>query len=113
MFWLLKKIDPLRIILNDLGTPIELDEEDTTDIHLTLLNRFKLDVKEPEEKERLYVKTKELVIPILKAVPIIKTLETQYLMDVLKNGQKYAKEANDKLLLENITIVIDNIKKLE
>ena len=69
---LAEKDDELRVIMKDLGdAPPEIPEEDDREIQLTLTsNRFKVEVEEDNEVERLYAETKELIIPVLRTIPI-------------------------------------------
>eukprot|EP01088_Endostelium_zonatum_P021601 TRINITY_DN864_c0_g1_i4.p1 TRINITY_DN864_c0_g1~~TRINITY_DN864_c0_g1_i4.p1 ORF type:complete len:335 (-),score=106.14 TRINITY_DN864_c0_g1_i4:37-1041(-) len=109
--------DKLRIILKDLGegAPPEVDEEDDREIQLTLSNRFKEDVKMDEEDEttRLYAETKEMIIPVLRNIPVEASIHRQHLMDVLESGIKYGTDSKNKTLLNNINKILDNITKLE
>jgi len=105
------KEDPLRKILIDLGTPPT--HEDEREIQLTLTNRFKVEVEEESEIQRLYAETKELVIPILRLVPIQNTIQRLNLMDVLEAGIKFATETNNKNLSNQINKILENMGKLE
>jgi Ras GTPase-activating-like protein IQGAP2/3 len=105
------KEDPLRKILIDLGTPPT--HEDDREIQLTLTNRFKVEVEEESEIQRLYAETKELVIPILRLVPIQNTIQRLNLMDVLEAGIKFATETNNKNLSNQINKILENMGKLE
>ena len=106
--------DPLRKILQDLGPPPEnLAEDDDREIQLTLTNRFKVDVEEDAENVRLYAETKELVIPILRLVPVQQSIQRLHLMDVLEAGIKFATETNNKALSTQINKILENLGKLE
>jgi Ras GTPase-activating-like protein IQGAP2/3 len=108
------KEDPLRKIMIDLGPPpASSGEEDDREIQLTLTNRFKVEVEEESEIQRLYAETKELVIPILRLVPIQNTIQRLNLMDVLEAGIKYATETNNKNLSNQINKILENMGKLE
>jgi len=109
-----EKEDPLRQILIDLGPPPEtINEEDDRDIQLTLTNRFKVEVEEESEIHKLYAETKELVIPILRLVPIQNTIQRLNLMDILEYGIKHATENNNRDLSAKINQVLENLGKLE
>ena len=109
--------DPLRKILQDLGKPPSAGEipndEDDREIQLTLTNRFKVDMEEESEMQRLYAETKELVIPILRLVPLQSSIQRLNLMDVLEAGIKYAAETNNKVLSNQINTILENMGKLE
>eukprot|EP01104_Vermistella_antarctica_P021059 TRINITY_DN92_c0_g1_i1.p1 TRINITY_DN92_c0_g1~~TRINITY_DN92_c0_g1_i1.p1 ORF type:complete len:902 (-),score=333.68 TRINITY_DN92_c0_g1_i1:111-2654(-) len=108
------KDDPLRKILQDLGPPPEnLDDGDDREIQLTLTNRFKVDVEEDADNVRLYAETKELVIPILRLVPVQQSIQRLHLMDVLEAGIKFATETNNKALSTQINKILENLGKLE
>jgi len=107
------KEDPLRKIMIDLGPPPSPTEDDDREIQLTLTNRFKVEVEEESEIQRLYAETKELVIPILRLVPIQNTIQRLNLMDVLEAGIKYATETNNKNLSNQINKILENMGKLE
>jgi len=109
-----EKEDPLRQILVDLGPPPEVTaEEDDREIQLTLTNRFKVEVEEESEIQKLYAETKELVIPILRLVPIQNTIQKLNLMDILEYGIKHATENNNRDLSTKINQVLENLGKLE
>jgi len=107
------KEDPLRKIMIDLGPPPSQIPEDDREIQLTLTNRFKVDVEEESEIQRLYAETKELVIPILRLVPIQNTIQRLNLMDVLEAGIKHATDTNNKNLSLQINKILENMGKLE
>jgi Ras GTPase-activating-like protein IQGAP2/3 len=109
-----EKEDPLRQIMLDLGPPPEqVTEEDDREIQLTLTNRFKVEVEEESEIQKLYTETKELVIPILRLVPIQNTIQRLNLMDILEFGIKHATENNNRDLSDKINKVLENLGKLE
>jgi len=111
-----EKEDPLRQVLTDLGPPPETSasaEEDDREIQLTLTSRFKVEVEEESEIQKLYAETKELVIPILRLVPIQNTIQKLNLMDILEYGIKHATENNNKDLSTKINQVLENLGKLE
>jgi Ras GTPase-activating-like protein IQGAP2/3 len=108
------KEDPLRQIMVDLGAPPEnVSEEDDREIQLTLTNRFKVEVEEENEIQKLIAETKELVIPILRLVPIQNTIQRLTLMDILEYGIKHATENNNRDLSNKINQVLENLGKLE
>jgi len=110
------KDDPMRKILNELGTPPnpnDLPEEDDREVQLTLTNRFKVDVEEESENMRLYTETKELIIPVLRVVPVQPTIQKLYLMDVLEAGINFANETENKHLSGQINKILENMGKLE
>eukprot|EP01099_Mayorella_cantabrigiensis_P000423 TRINITY_DN1192_c0_g5_i2.p1 TRINITY_DN1192_c0_g5~~TRINITY_DN1192_c0_g5_i2.p1 ORF type:complete len:570 (+),score=148.18 TRINITY_DN1192_c0_g5_i2:80-1789(+) len=108
-----EKDDPLRLVLNDLGEPTDIDQDDDRELQLTLNNRFKVDLDEESEATRLYAETKELVIPILHMVPVVNSIVRLNLMDILEAGIKYATEHSNKQLSNQINKVLENIQKLE
>jgi len=61
----------------------------------------------------LYAETKELVIPILRLVPIQNTIQKLNLMDILEYGIKHSTENNNKELSTKINQVLENLGKLE
>jgi Ras GTPase-activating-like protein IQGAP2/3 len=97
---LAEKDDELRVIMKDLGdAPPEIPEEDDREIQLTLTsNRFKVEVEEDNEVERLYAETKELIIPVLRTIPIETSIHRLHLTDVLESGIRFAGETNNKQL---------------
>merc|ERR1712188_158579 len=107
--------DRLRIVMNDLGKPPdEFNEEDQDrELQLTLTNRFKVDMDDESENLRLYAETKELVIPILRLVPIQNSIHRLNLMDVLEAGIKHATETNNMSLSNQINKILENMGKLE
>lgn len=107
------KEDPLRQVMVDLGPPPAVIEEDDRDIQLTLTNRFKVEVEEESEIQKLYAETKGLVIPILRLVPIQNTIQRLNLMDILEYGIKHATENNNRELSDKINRVLENLGRLE
>eukprot|EP01088_Endostelium_zonatum_P021602 TRINITY_DN864_c0_g2_i1.p1 TRINITY_DN864_c0_g2~~TRINITY_DN864_c0_g2_i1.p1 ORF type:complete len:929 (-),score=306.49 TRINITY_DN864_c0_g2_i1:44-2830(-) len=108
--------DDLRAILKDLPeAPPEIDEEEDREIQLTLTNRFNLKVKveEDDEVERLYTETKELIIPVLRTIPIESSIHRLHLTDVLESGMKFAKETKNTTLYDQINKILENILRLE
>jgi len=107
--------DPLRVIMADLGPPpTEFNEEDQDrELQLTLANRFKVELDEDSENQRLYAETKELVIPILRLVPVQNSIHRLSLMDVLEAGIKFATETNNAQLKSQIKKILENLGKLE
>jgi len=106
--------DPLRVIMADLGPPPSSSEDDQDrELQLTLTNRFKVDVDEDSENQRLYAETKELVIPILRLVPVQNSIHRLSLMDVLEAGIKFATETNNAQLKSQIKKILENLGKLE
>lgn len=112
---LAEKDDELRVIMKDLGdAPPEIPEEDDREIQLTLTsNRFKVEVEEDNEVERLYAETKELIIPVLRTIPIETSIHRLHLTDVLESGIRFAGETNNKQLSTQINKILENIAKLE
>jgi len=109
-----EKDDELTVILNDLGpAPPEIDDSDDREIQLTLTNRFKVTVEEEDEVERMYAETKELIIPVLRTIPIETSIHRLHLTDVLESGIRYAGETNNKNLSTQINKILENIAKLE
>lgn len=109
-----EKDDELRVILKDLGeAPPEVAEEDDREIQLTLTNRFKVAVEEEDEVERMYAETKELIIPVLRTIPIETSIHRLHLTDVLESGIRFAGETNNKQLSTQINKILENIAKLE
>jgi len=111
-----EKDDPLNIVMADLGgPPTEFNEEDQDrEIQLTLTNRFKVDMdEEAAEHNRIFAETKELVIPILRLVPVQKSIHRLNLMDVLEAGIKHATETNNAQLKSQIKKILENLGKLE
>ncbi|KAL6067246.1 Ras GTPase-activating-like protein rgaA [Balamuthia mandrillaris] len=109
------KDDDLRVILKDLGeAPPEIDDLDDREIQLTLTsNRFKVEVEEEDEVERMYAETKELIIPVLRTIPIETSIHRLHLTDVLESGIRFAGETNNKQLSNQINKILENIAKLE
>merc|ERR1712137_891772 len=107
--------DPLRLIMADLGPPPNGDKEDDQDreLQLTLTNRFKVEMDEDSENQRVYAETKELVIPILRLVPVQNSIHRLSLMDVLEAGIKFATETNNAQLKSQIKKILENLGKLE
>jgi len=107
--------DELRVILKDLGSepPPEIDEDEDRELQLTLVNRFKVDVEEEDATEALYAKTKELIIPVLRTIPVETSIHRLHLTDVLESGIRYANETKNKSLFAQINKILENINKLE
>jgi len=107
--------EPLRLIMNDLGpAPTEFSEEDEDrELQLTLTNRFKVELDEDSEHQKLYTETKELVIPILRLVPVHHSIHRLSLMDVLEAGIKFATETSNANLKSQIKRILENLGKLE
>jgi hypothetical protein len=59
---------------------------------------FKVEVEEDNEVERLYAETKELIIPVLRTIPIETSIHRLHLTDVLESGIRFAGESNNKQL---------------
>merc|ERR1712110_1112078 len=78
-----------------------------------LANRFKVELDEDSENQRLYAETKELVIPILRLVPVQNSIHRLSLMDVLEAGIKFATETNNATLKSQIKKILENLGKLE
>ena len=51
---------------------------------------LQVDVEEETETEKRYAETKELLIPVLRKVPIKTSIQRLQLMDVLENGIRFA-----------------------
>jgi len=110
-----EKEDPLRRVLDDLGGAPEhtdLSEEEDRDIQLTLTNRFKADVEEESESEKRYAETKELLIPVLRMVPVKTTIQRLNLVEMLEYCQEYGKK-KDEELVKKVERIRDNVKYLE
>lgn len=106
--------DPLKVVMADLGPPpASTDDDQDRELQLTLTNRFKVDVDEDSENQRLYAETKELVIPILRLVPVQNSIHRLSLMDVLEAGIKFATETNNAQLKTQIKKILENLGKLE
>jgi len=106
--------DPLRAIMKDLGPPPnDFNESDNREIQLTLTNRFKKEVKEDEQNLVIYAETKELCIPILRAVPLGSSMHTLTLPEVLEMGADFAKKEKKSTLAEQIQTVQKNLSILE
>jgi len=104
--------DNLRVIMKDIG-PVPPLPETEKDIQLWLANRFKTDVPEDPEEKKLYNATKELVLPVLRQVPIEQSIRKLNLMDVLESGIKHAAATNNRDLSQQINRILENIQKLE
>ena len=104
--------DPVRIILKDLSV-VPPKPKENRDIQLWLTNRFNINIDEESETTKLYNQTKELVLPVLRTVPIESTIQKLNLMDVLENGIKHASETKNKNLSTQINTILENIQKLE
>jgi hypothetical protein len=63
------------------------------------------DVPEDPEEKKLYNATKELVLPVLRQVPIEQSIRKLNLMDVLEAGIKHAAATNNKELSNQINKV--------
>jgi Ras GTPase-activating-like protein IQGAP2/3 len=106
--------DPLRAVMKDLGAPpTDFNDADNREIQLTLQSRFKKEVKEEEQNLVTYAETKELCIPILRAVPLGSSMSELTLPDVLETGAEYAKQSGNKLLAEQVATVSKNLQILE
>eukprot|EP00005_Dracoamoeba_jomungandri_P001282 CAMPEP_0174252074 /NCGR_PEP_ID=MMETSP0439-20130205/1701_1 /TAXON_ID=0 /ORGANISM="Stereomyxa ramosa, Strain Chinc5" /LENGTH=892 /DNA_ID=CAMNT_0015332565 /DNA_START=22 /DNA_END=2700 /DNA_ORIENTATION=- len=106
--------DQLKVILNDLGErPPLIDEADNRDIQLTLQSRFKVEVEEEDEVERMYQETKELIIPVLRVIPIESSIHRLHLTDVLESGIRFAGDTSNKQLSNQINKILENINRLE
>src|SRR5687768_11266258 len=100
--------------MKDLGPPpTDLTEADNREITLVLNNRFKKEVKEDEQNIQIYAETKELCLPILRAIPITASLHQMNLPEVLEHGAEYAKKVNNKVLAEQIATAQKNLALLE
>jgi len=109
-----EKEDEMRQILKDLGDPPPaIGEADDREIQLTLTNRFKVAVEEEDEVERMYAETKELIIPVLRTIPIETSIHRLHLTDVLESGIRFASETSNKTLSTQINKILENIAKLE
>jgi len=111
-----EKDDPLRQIMSDLGEPPkdEFSEEDLErELQLTLTNRFKVALEEENQTARLYTETKELIIPILRLVPVNESIHRLNVIDVLEAGIKYATETKNPTLSQQINRILENLGQLE
>ena len=89
--------DPFRAVMKDLGAPpSDITEADNREITLVLNNRFKKEVKEDEQNIQIYSETKELCLPILRAIPITPGMHQMILPEVLEHGAEYAKKNKNK-----------------
>lgn len=104
--------DPVRVILKDLAEAPPKPKENK-DIQLWLTNRFNINIDEESETTKLYNQTKELILPVLRTVPIESSIQKLNLMDVLENGIKHAAETKNKQLSTQINTILENIQKLE
>merc|ERR1712137_327040 len=107
--------DPLKVVMADLGPPPASTDDDDQDreLQLTLTNRFKVELDEDSEHQKLYAETKELVIPILRLVPVQNSIHRLSLMDVLEAGIKFATETNNSNFKSQIKRILENLGKLE
>lgn len=108
--------DPLRVIINALGAvppPDLITQANDREIQLTLTARFGVDVEQENPGLRLYAETKELLIPILRKVPIQESLTAPNLLEVLDWGINYAKATNNEELNSQINKILENIHTLE
>lgn len=92
------KEDPLRVILNDLGEPLDVGKDDDREIQLTLTNRFTSNVEEDvSASAQLYAETKQTIINIFKVIPVNQDQELT-LLAILELGKSYGmKSESDKL----------------
>jgi hypothetical protein len=110
------KDDELRQILTDLGDRPPVITEDSSnnrELQLTLTNRFKVAVDEDDAMQRLYAETRELVIPVLRSIPVETSIHRLYLMEVLESGIKFAQEKGNVELSKQIERILGNISQLE
>jgi Ras GTPase-activating-like protein IQGAP2/3 len=106
--------DPLRVVLKDLGPPPgDITEADNREIQLTLQSRFKKEMKEEEENIQRYAETKEMCLPILRAIPMASTLYDMTLVELLESGAEWARKEKQKPLEEQISTVLKNLVMLE
>lgn len=108
--------DPLHQILSDLGDrPPEIDPEGPhcRDLQLTLANRFKVQVEDENPMERVYLETKELIIPVLRVVPVATSIHRIHLADVIESAQRFAEETENKELAGQVEVIRKNISELE
>ncbi|KAM9961780.1 hypothetical protein ACTFIR_004641 [Dictyostelium discoideum] len=120
-----EKEDPLELILKALPAPLEVVEENDREIQLTLINRFKENIeKEISISASLLAETKELVISVLRSIPIQQKQQQQQqqqhddekrddLISILQNAIKHGKETNNPQLSSNAEKIINNLKKME
>jgi hypothetical protein len=63
--------------------------------------------------ERLYAETKELIIPVLRMIPIETSIHRLHLTDVLESGIRFAGETNNKQLSTQVRHTFSNpLKRL-
>lgn len=109
------KEDPLIVIAKDLGSPPPLSAEDEREIQLTLVNRFSNDSISDVStaNDGLLAETKELLVNILKLVPLQTSGEKHGLTDFLRLAKQHANEKDNAQLNANVTKVSENLQTLE
>eukprot|EP00761_Pharyngomonas_kirbyi_P013726 gb/GECH01013755.1/.p1 GENE.gb/GECH01013755.1/~~gb/GECH01013755.1/.p1 ORF type:complete len:1598 (+),score=438.48 gb/GECH01013755.1/:1-4794(+) len=108
--------DPMRAILEELGSPPEEDEEDDDEeVLLSLVTRFDSDalVKNEINDDQILDETKELVRRVLKDIPP-KLIGTE-LSQTLKNAKNHAGHAKSQSenLAETVRQALNNLDVLE
>jgi Ras GTPase-activating-like protein IQGAP2/3 len=106
--------DPLAIVAKELGEVPNLGRDlGDREVQLNLENRFK-DTMEDEIKPgaHTYAETKELIIQVLKQIPI-KAGAPQTLASIINDAGKFAKDSNNKALAKTVNKILKNFAKLE
>jgi len=108
------KADPLQVIIRDLGDVPKISVQmGERDMQLILENRFKGTMEdEVKPGAHTYAETKELIIRVLKQIPI-KAGAPQTLLSLLEEAVKYAKDQNNKNLGKDVNKILKNFQKLE
>jgi len=106
--------DPLAVICRELGEVPRLSQQlGERDVQLNLENKFK-DTMEDEIKpgSQTYAETKELIIQVLKQIPI-KAGAPQTLASIMNDAGKFAKDQNNTKLAKIVNKILKNFAKLE
>eukprot|EP01112_Ceratiomyxa_fruticulosa_P011633 TRINITY_DN3172_c0_g3_i1.p1 TRINITY_DN3172_c0_g3~~TRINITY_DN3172_c0_g3_i1.p1 ORF type:complete len:840 (+),score=226.31 TRINITY_DN3172_c0_g3_i1:340-2859(+) len=104
--------DKLKIILKELdafGPPPEVARDDDREVQLTLSSKFEERADDEDSNASLYQETKNLVVKLLKTMPIP---GQSSLASTLSSGLEYAKANKNAGLEDNIRKISENLQKL-
>jgi Ras GTPase-activating-like protein IQGAP2/3 len=115
------KHDPLRVILKELGAAPKGENYENREIQLTLTNKFKQELEEDvSASAALYAETKELVIQLLREVPLSEAVaahgdggEDLTLVDILDFARKWGKESGENSVVSEVKKINKNLASLE
>jgi len=102
--------DHMNIILRDLGSVPEMDEDDVREVQLELVNKFEVEIKEGEEEKDFKKRTLEDALKILENINIP---PGKNFMEILVRAKLFAEKDGKDEISSQISVLLKALKKLE